>query len=180
MRRAVLLPPRVDDIKYSYQLAMPTDADIRISYIADAFLPLPPMLWITDTRPCIFSSVGRKHGTKINSIGAVLLGHTRAGMKIWASFVLTDLEEFGSYVNAPQRADLEELGCYVDEPLRALVDLRFINDSDADPAVRDGQLVLSMANVETWDEGIKGSNLEERYAYVYDVLLDEARRGLNT
>ncbi|KAH5708170.1 hypothetical protein HBI81_256480 [Parastagonospora nodorum] len=108
------------------------------------------------TQLCIFSQEGIAAGTKLNSLGAVLLGQLASGKDIWAMFQFADM-----------------FHVYVDEGQRAIVELRFYDKNGCIPGDRWGENKISMADVRTWDEGIKGSCLAERYMFVYDVLVKE-------
>jgi hypothetical protein len=67
-----------------------------------------------------------------------------------------------------------------DAPHRALVVLQCLNDqrTKADTYAVLVSRLMSMEEVKKWHVGIKGNTLEERYAFIYDVLIAKADLNL--
>jgi hypothetical protein len=146
---------------------MPTDAELRSlsahlgGYDLDANDPgdVERYTALTKKVACLWSREGQDAGTQINASDGVFLGKSAADDEIWASLEL-------SLSNS----------CLCDAPHRALVVLQSfsvrLSVAGVTFVVSD---LTSMAEVEEWHAGIKGSTLEERYAFVYDVLVAEAQ-----
>jgi hypothetical protein len=102
-----------------------------------------------------------KNKITVSRVGAVLLGQTRLGVDIWASL---HVEKDGRMV------DLFAPNC-------ARIYLHYIRDltSSIDSMDTIYRTRFTIAEIATWDERIEGSTVEERYAFVYDVLLDETK-----
>ena len=115
----------------------------------------------TTKESCFWPGKGKDAGTKIGRGGeCAFLGYSAQGFEVWASLMVS-----GPY------------GCCCDAPHRAFLRLQVINDRRDSPDVRAVLIagLMKMTEVTNWDQGIQGNTLQERYAFVYDVLLDEAK-----
>jgi hypothetical protein len=66
-------------------------------------------------------------------------------------------------------------------PHLAFLCLQSVTDWRTAPEVRTVLVtgLVSMAEVAAWDQGIKDNNLDERYAFAYDVLVAEAQGAID-
>jgi hypothetical protein len=150
---------------------MPTDAELRNlpahldDYEFDIHIRFEEEKYalICMKEDCRFSLDGQAAGTQVNGgSDSVFLGYSAARSEVWASLWMRD----------PDKPD-----CRCDAPHRALVVMQSLCDRRLVPEIHAvlGSVLWSMGEVKEWHAGIKGNTLEERYAFVYDVLVAEAQ-----
>lgn len=113
-------------------------------------------------RRCGFSFAfpARSSGAQTNLRDGIYLGRKTGGGDIWAHLV-------GGVANT--------YGC--DAPHRAFVSVQWVDceleDSNLQAVVV--RSLHSLAEVAEWDDGIKGQGLVERFCFIYDALVKEAK-----
>jgi hypothetical protein len=112
---------------------------------------------------CFWSNSGREAGVQLNGHGSLHVGAVEVGgqlREVWASLISGPGDRY-----------------VCDAPNRAHVALEVVLDRRADPAHQDVE-VRGLGDINTiglWSARIPGNNPRERMAFVYDVLLAEAK-----
>jgi hypothetical protein len=107
-----------------------------------------------------FAEQARDSGAKTNGLGGLFLGKDAFGKETWAHLISGSEDKY-----------------VCDIPHRAVVLLQSIDYNKAVSGSGDVTVssLKTLAEVTQWDNGIQGKDLEERFKFIYDALVEEAQ-----